>query len=144
MPQLADFEAGTRGIGEQLKSAKIIDAIVIDAAAKLVIARALTADEQYALWFADVLHLELIGATLVGGGTFQVTGLDVSFDGTNFVQWETFGSAVTVNAAQSFGGPLLAKSYIGVQAIKLRVATVTADGGNKLTLTAVLRALMKS
>lgn len=142
--QLADFEAGTRGIGELLKSVRIIDGVVIDAAGKLTVQRDLNFDEQYAIWFADVLHVELIGGVLVGVGTFDVTGIDVSFDGTNFVQWETFGAAFTVNAAKSFSGPLLAKSLIGACSIKLRVANVTANGGNNIALTAILRALQKN
>lgn len=143
--QLADFDFGIQtNPRHSLKSVKILDGILIDGSGKLTTARVLSNDEQYSIWFANVLMLELIASAKVGTTTFDVTGIDVSFDGSNFVQWETFGTAVTVTANESYGGPILVKSLIGVQAIKLRVANVTADGSNHMVATANLRALARN
>jgi hypothetical protein len=119
----------------------ILSAAVVQSEAQVEAAKTLTQQETTVLEKASAqskIVLELVSASKVLAPAFTVSGLEVSYDGTNYVLAQgSLGldpcTAVGVFHAQ------ITFPLIGVKKMRLVMAGSAPDGANYLTLTARLR-----
>lgn len=139
-----DFDFGSFGNpAEAYKTIALLSAALCDAEGDVEAALALTKEQQRDLTFADKIELQVKASGEVGAANFAITGIEKSWDGTNWTTHETFASAITITANGHYFRQLT-NPIIGAKKVRLAATVTTLDGSNKITLTAELKAVLRS
>ncbi len=94
---------------------------------------------QRALERARKVILQIRAANKVGAPDFTLTGLSISYDGTNYRQAASLSLAVTANG--ELAAPEITLPLIGVAKVKLDCTVANLDVDNKIDLLATLIAV---